>query len=542
MLSALGRTVLRRPIVPTLSVTAAAASLTFARPSFGSRNMSTTPEYDLAVIGGGSGGMAAAKEAAAHGAKVVLFDYVKPSTQGTKWGLGGTCVNVGCVPKKLMHYAANIGHSLHADAAKFGFDFAAQPPSFKWETLVNTVQDHVHKLNFGYRTGLRSAKVKYVNAHASFADANTLTYTVKGAEEKVTAKNILIATGGRPVVPDDVEGARECAITSDDLFSYDKTPGKTLVVGASYIALECAGLLTGLGFETHVAVRSILLRGFDRQCADKIGEIMRVTGTRFRNELPTKMANTDAGRIAVTFASGNNEEFDTVLYATGRYADTKGLALDKAGVEALPDGKFAVNEYEQTNVPSVYAIGDILKGRPELTPVAIKTGELLARRLFAGSDVKMDWNLVPTTVFTPAEYGAVGYSEEDAINVFGAENVETYLWEFTTLEHAAAHREKVEWERENEFDADMPPSCLCKLVTLPKDNNRVVGFHFVGPNAGEITQGYAVAMRAGATKADFDNTVGIHPTDSEAFVTMTVTRSSGLDFVAAGGCGGGKCG
>jgi thioredoxin reductase (NADPH) len=504
--------------------------------------MSTVPEYDLAVIGGGSGGMAAAKEAAAHGAKVVLFDYVKPSTQGTTWGLGGTCVNVGCVPKKLMHYAANIGHTLHHDAEKYGFEFAEKPPQFKWEKLVETVQNHVRKLNFGYRTGLRSAKVTYVNALASFEDEHTIGYTLKGKAEKVSAKNVLIATGGRPAIPADVEGAREFAITSDDLFSLERTPGKTLVVGASYIALECAGLLTGLGFDTHVAVRSVLLRGFDRQCADKIGEMLRVNGTRFHQKLPTKMARGDDGKIAVTFSDGSADAFDTVLYATGRYADTTGLGLEKAGVQALADGKFQVNDREQTNVPHVYAIGDILKGRPELTPVAIKTGELLARRLFAGADKKMNWELIPTTVFTPAEYGAVGYSEEDAVQKFGAEEVETYLWEFTTLEHAAAHREKVEWERADDFDVDFPTSALCKLVTLKNQNEKVVGFHFVGPNAGEVTQGFAVAMRAGATKSDFDETVGIHPTDAEAFVTMAVTRSSGLDFVAAGGCGGGKCG
>ena len=504
--------------------------------------MSTLPEYDLAVIGGGSGGMAAAKEAAALGAKVVLFDYVKPSNQGTTWGLGGTCVNVGCVPKKLMHYAAGIGHQLHHDAEKYGFEFGDKPPTFKWDKLVETVQNHIRKLNFGYKNGLRSAKVQYINSLAAFEDANTLSYTLKGKEERLSAKKVLIATGGRPVIPADVQGATELAITSDDLFSLERAPGKTLVVGASYIALECAGLLTSLGFDTHVAVRSILLRGFDRQCADKIGEMMRLTGTRFHQKLPTKMDKTADGRIGVVFSDGSTDAFDTVLYATGRYADTQKIGLDKAGVTAQADGKFIVNDQEQTNVPSVYAIGDILKGRPELTPVAIKTGELLARRLFGGASAKMDWNLIPTTVFTPVEYGAIGLSEEDAIQTHGAENVETYLWEFTTLEHAAAHREKVKWECADEFDVDMPASCLCKLVTLKNEGERVIGFHFVGPNAGEVTQGFAVAMRAGATKKHFDDTVGIHPTDAEAFVTMAVTRSSGLDFVAAGGCGGGKCG
>lgn len=495
---------------------------------------------DFLVIGGGSGGMAAAKEAAKIGAKVVLFDYVKPSTQGTTWGLGGTCVNVGCVPKKLMHYAAHIGHTVHNDAAKYGWNVGSDF-THNWENLVDTVQNHIHSLNFGYRGGLRSNKVEYINALASFVDANTIQYTLKGQTKTICAKNILIATGGRPSLPEDVPGAREFAITSDDLFSLPTAPGKTLVVGASYIALECAGLLTALGYDTTVAVRSILLRGFDRQCADKIGELMKCTGTKFAQKLPSSITKDDAGKLTVIFSDGSADVFDTVLYATGRYADTKNIGLDKAGVTVEKDGKFDVNEQEQTNIPHIYAIGDILRGKPELTPVAIKTGELLARRVFGVGNALMDWDLVPTTVFTPVEYGAVGLSEEEAEKRFPGD-IETFLFEFTSLEHAAAHREKVESERADEFDADMPPSCLAKLVCLKSQKNRVIGFHFVGPNAGEITQGFGLALRLGATKEDFDNTVGIHPTDAEAFMSLSITRASGESWIASGGCGGGKCG
>jgi len=498
--------------------------------------------YDFAVIGGGSGGMAAAKEAAKHGASVVLFDYVKPSTQGTTWGLGGTCVNVGCVPKKLMHYAAQLCTTLKHDGSTYGLTGMDEhkQPGFDWETLVSSVQNHVRSLNFSYRVGLRSAGVQYINALAAFVDANTISYTLKGQTHQIRAKYILIATGGRPLVPEDVPGARELAITSDDLFSYGKVPGKTLVVGASYIGLECAGLLNGLGFETFVAVRSVLLRGFDRQCAEKVGEMMKCEGVRFLEALPTKLEKVGE-RIQVTFSDGKSDVFDTVLYATGRYADTRLLNLEAAGVKPLSNGKFEVNEYEQTNVPHIFAVGDILKGRPELTPVAIKTGELLARRLFGGSKQKMNWNLVPTTVFTPVEYGTCGVSEEAAIEQYGEDGIEVYLWEYTTLEHAAAHRMKVKWMQTTDYDVDMPPSCLCKLI-VERATDKVIGFHFVGPNAGEVTQGFAVAMRAGATKQDFDDTVGIHPTDAEAFTTMQVTRRSGESWIAAGGCGGGKCG
>lgn len=439
-----------------------------------------------------------------------------------------------------MHYAAHLGHMMHNDAEKYGWNLG-HAVSHNWDNLVETVQNYIRSLNFSYRNGLRSNKVEYINAHGSFVDEHTVEYTIKGVKKTITAEHILIATGGRPQIPTDVPGARENCITSDDLFSLDHSPGKTLVVGASYIALECAGVLNSLGLDTTVAVRSILLRGFDRQCADKIGEIMKCTGTKFVQKLPTSIAKGEDKKLTVTFTDGTTDVFDTVMYATGRYADTRTLNLAKAGVTCEANGKFAVNEREQTNVPHIYAVGDILRDRPELTPVAIKTGELLAQRIFGGSTKLMDWDLVPTTVFTPVEYGAVGLSEEEAMARFG-DDVRTYLFEFTSLEHSAVHREKVPAMRNDEYDVDMPPSCLAKLVCLKSMNERVIGFHFVGPNAGEVTQGFALALRLGATKADFDNTVGIHPTDAESFMGMSITRESGESWIAAGGCGGGKCG
>eukprot|EP00461_Guttulinopsis_vulgaris_P010300 UN10375 len=321
-----------------------------------------------------------------------------------------------------MHYSGLVGAVLHHDAAKFGWKSASGETHYKhdWEQLVETVQNHVHASNFAYRGGLRSAKVEYINALASFKDANTLQYKLKGQDKELVADHILIATGGRPVIPDDVKGAREFAITSDDIFSRDTPPGKTLVVGASYIALECAGFLTELGYDTTVAVRSILLRGFDRDCANKIEQIMRCNGTKFLNKLPKEIQKLDNGKLNVIFADDSTGEYDTVLYATGRYADTRLLGLENAGVTTLENGKFIVNDNEQTNIPNIYAVGDILQGRPELTPVAIRTGELLVRRLFAGKTQKMNWDMIPTTVFTPVEYGCCGLSEEDAIKAYGA--------------------------------------------------------------------------------------------------------------------------
>eukprot|EP00123_Amoebidium_parasiticum_P011692 comp20858_c0_seq1/m.27607 comp20858_c0_seq1/g.27607 ORF comp20858_c0_seq1/g.27607 comp20858_c0_seq1/m.27607 type:complete len:511 (-) comp20858_c0_seq1:243-1775(-) len=506
-----------------------------------------TYDYDLIVVGGGSGGMAAAKEAARLGAKVAMFDYVKPSTQGTTWGLGGTCVNVGCVPKKLMHYAGLLGAGFH-DAKKFGWE-VEEHPNHNWEALVEAVQSHVRSLNWGYKTGLRSAKVEFINALASFVGPHEVEFTLRGQTKRITAAHFIIAVGGRPNIPSDVPGAREYAITSDDIFSLDRSPGKTLCVGASYISLECAGFLKELGLDVTVAIRSIPLRGFDRQCADKIVSLMNEIGVNFHQGfVPKQLEKTPSNKISVSLINPSTgevkvEEYDTVLCATGRAADTSGLNLSAVGtIETTPEGKIIADEYERTAVPHVYAIGDCVKNRPELTPVAIQAGELLARRLFGGSSELMNYRLIPTAVFTPFEYGCIGYSEEDAEAEFGKDNIETYLFEFTTLEIAAAHRQKDRSRWADEFDDAMSPTSLSKIVCVKSENERVVGFHFIGPNAGEITQGYALALQLGATKANFDKVVGIHPTDAESFHSLSVTRASGESWVAAGGCGGGKCG
>lgn len=500
-------------------------------------------EYDLVVIGGGSGGMAAAKKAASYGKRVALFDFVKPSPQGTKWGLGGTCVNVGCIPKKLFHYSGLLGHAFH-DARQLGWKLP-DGPGHDWGALRQTVLMYIKSLNFAYKKGLKANNVKYINAAASFTSKNSVTYNLKGETCSLTAEHVVIATGGRPYLPP-IKGI-EHAITSDDIFQLKTSPGKTLCVGGGYIAVECAGFLKELGLEVSVSVRSMLLRGFDRQCADKIGATMHDLGVRFLyGTTPKELARMDNGQIQVTFARGGDEGdlvevYDTVLYATGREADTKGLALDKAGVVVNAKGKFETQN-EQTNVANIYAVGDVLEGKPELTPVAIQAGELLASRLYGDSKEVMDYELVPTAVFTPYEYGTCGISEEAAEERYGKANIETYLFEFSTLEFSAVHRKKHPSRYADEMDADMTTPCLSKLVCLKTDNERVLGFHFIGPNAGEICQGYALAMHCGVTKKQFDKVVGIHPTDAESFTAMSITRASGESFVAAGGCGGGKCG
>lgn len=274
--------------------------------------------------------------------------------------------------------------------------------------------------------------MNYINGLARFADPHTIEYTEKGKDEvkRVTAAHIVIAVGGRPHVPADVPGAKEHAITSDDIFSLNRRPGKTLCVGASYIALECAGFLTELGYDVTVAARSILLRGFDRQCADKIGALMEDLGTTIMvGYQPTAITKLPSGKLQVVFSdvggSGAQkiEQYDTIFFATGRTPDLAGLNLPAAGVQVAPSGKLPVAD-ECTNVPHIFAVGDVCEGKQELTPVAVRAGELLAKRLFGGATERMDYDLVATTVFTPLEYGTVGLSEEDAVAKYGEDDLE----------------------------------------------------------------------------------------------------------------------
>jgi thioredoxin reductase (NADPH) len=334
--------------------------------------------------------------------------------------------------------------------------------------------------------------VNYINALAKFVDRNTIEYTTKDeGVKRITAANIVISVGGRPLVPSNIPGALEYGITSDDIFYLKKPPGKTLCVGGSYIALENAGFLTELGYDVTVAARSILLRGFDRQCVAKIETTMKDLGTTIMSGFqPTSIVKLSSGKLQVTFMDTLGEGvqkievYDTVLFATGRTPDLKGLDLPAAGVTIAESGKLPVHN-ERTNISNIFAVGDVCDGKQELTPVAVRAGELLAKRLFGNSDVQMDYDNVATTVFTPFEYGNVGLSEEDAIQKYGEEDLEVYMYEFTTLELSAVHRFK---HAKHGDELDMGPSCMSKLVCVKSEGERVVGFHFIGPNAGEVTQ------------------------------------------------------
>lgn len=476
--------------------------------------------YDLVVLGGGSGGLAAAKEAVELGAKVAVLDFVTPTPLGTKWGLGGTCVNVGCIPKKLMHQAALLGESVH-EAVSFGWQLPdPKTITIDWVALKTAVQNHVKSVNWVTRVELRNKKVEYINALGYFKDQHTIAGVMKNGEEKIiTAQNILIAVGGRPRYPN-IPGAVEYGITSDDIFSLEKAPGKTLVVGAGYIGLECAGFLNGMGFDTTIMVRSIILRGFDQQMANIVAEEMAERGVHFVYEAkPKAIEKMEDGRLLVHWVDKNGEVhqdvYDTVLFAIGRRALTQELKPENVGLKLVDEsGKIdAVNE--QTNVPYIYAVGDVLHKKPELTPVAIHAGKLLARRLYGNSTDKMDYANVATTVFSPLEYGCVGLSEEQAIAMHGEEKVEIYHAYYKPTEFFVPQKNV--------------KHCYVKVVALRYDDQRVLGMHFVGPHAGEVIQGFAAAIKSNLTFPILKSTVGIHPTTAEEFTRVFITKRSGMD-------------
>uniref|UniRef100_A0A8C3NEQ1 thioredoxin-disulfide reductase (NADPH) n=1 Tax=Geospiza parvula TaxID=87175 RepID=A0A8C3NEQ1_GEOPR len=456
------------------------------------RALSGKNEYDLLVIGGGSGGLACAKEAAQFGRKVAVLDYVEPSPQGTAWGLGGTCVNVGCIPKKLMHQAALLGSALK-DAQHYGWNIS-QPVHHTWSVMAQGVQNYVKSLNWGHRVQLQEKKVKYFNIKGSFSDPHTVRGVTKAGKE--VSYNIVIATGGRPKYPTQVAGALEYGITSDDIFWLKKSPGKTLVVGASYVSLECAGFLTGIGLDTTVMMRSVPLRGFDQQMASLVTEHMESYGTKFLKRcFPTKVEKLESNRLQVTWKNAGldteeTDSFNTVMWAVGRAPDTKTLNLEAVGVKTNSEtGKIIVDAHEATSVPHIYAVGDITEGRPELTPTAIAAGKLLAQRLFGQSSELMDYDNVYHAYYKPLE--------------------------FTVAERDATQ-------------------CYMKMVCLREREQRILGLHFIGPNAGEVIQGFALGIKCGATYAQMMKTVGIHPTCAEEVTKLHITKRSGLDATVTG--------
>ena len=398
-------------------------------------------------------------------------------------------MNVGCIPKKLMHTSALLGEHI-SDAVYYGWQGAATgaaPGSHSWETMKDRIQDHIKSINFGYRVQLREEKITYLNKLGRFIGPHELECTdAKGKTQVITANKFVIAVGGRPT-PLECPGG-ELAISSDDLFSLATPPGKTCVVGAGYVALECAGFISGLKQgDVTVLVRSVPLRTFDRDVVAKVRAYMVSKGTRIiEGVLPASIVKQPSGKLLVTYTNGESDEFDTVLAAIGRRADTANLGLDAVNIPTNPSNGKIRCVHEQTPAPHVFAIGDVVEGAPELTPSAILAGKLLARRLFAGSNIPMDYRNIATTVFTPLEFGTVGFNEEEAITEFGAENVDVFVSEFLPLE----------WKL---VEHDPSVSCIAKIIVNKLADNKVVGMHIACPNAGEIIQGFAVAVKKGIT-------------------------------------------
>ena len=445
-------------------------------------------DYDLLVIGGGSGGIAAAVRAQSYGARVAVFEDHR---------LGGTCVNVGCVPKKVMWYTASLAHMLD-DAIDYGFD--VQRRGFDWAMLKKSRDDYVARLNAIYAKRLADAGIADIRGSARFIDA----HSVEANGERFTGERVLIATGGAPLVPD-LPGA-ELGITSDGFFELDACPRRVVLVGSGYIAVELGGMLKALGAEVTLLVRkSRLLRHFDEMLSEQLSAAMQADGIEVLTETRVEsVARAADGGLTVRCNGGRSiDGGDVLLWAIGRAPRSSDLAAAAVGVEVADDGRISTDALQNTNVEGIYAIGDVT-GHHELTPVAIAAGRRLADRLFGGfTDRKLDYALIPSVIFTHPTIGTVGMTEAEARDRF-AEDVKVYRTQFTPMYHAfTRHKRKA----------------AMKLVTVGEDE-RIVGCHIFGPGADEMLQGFAVAIRMGASKRDFDDTVAIHPTNAEELVTM----------------------
>ena len=446
-------------------------------------------EYDYIVIGGGSGGIASANRAAMHGAKVILFEGKE---------VGGTCVNVGCVPKKVMWYGAQVAETLHRYAGEYGFDVTLN--KFDFATLKANRQAYIDRIHGSYERGFDSNGVERVYEYAKFVDP----HTVEAAGECYTAPHILIATGGHALYPN-ISGS-EYGITSDGFFELDEVPKRTAVIGGGYIAVEVAGVLNALGSDTHLFVRKDRpLRTFDKDIIDVLVDEMAKSGpTLHTHANATEVVKNADDSLTISFDNGETVTVDCLIWAIGRAANTSGFGLEKTGVELTERGNIYSDAFENTSVPGIYALGDVT-GKLDLTPVAVKAGRQLSERLFNNkADAKLDYTDVATVVFSHPVIGSVGLTEEKAIAKYGAENIKVYKSSFTPMYTALGDNRQ--------------PSTM-KLVTLG-ENEKIIGLHGIGYGVDEMIQGFSVAIKMGATKADFDNTVAIHPTGSEEFVTM----------------------
>lgn len=450
--------------------------------------MSSPDEYDLIAIGGGSGGIATANRAGSYGARVLLIEATDE--------MGGTCVNRGCVPKKVMWYGASLSHALN-DAVAYGFDVSVN--GFSWSELVEKREAYISNINKAYDKYLGQNNVETVTGFASLKDANTVVV----GDKTFTAKRIVIATGGAPNIPD-IPG-KELGVTSDGFFEFTEQPAKVLVLGAGYIAVELAGMMQALGSDVTLAIRhDKFLRGFESLLQDRLMEEMRADGVTIETQFTTAELQSNNGSITAIGESGTKlDGFDAVVFAVGRSPSTQGIGLDAAGVSTDKRGYIPVDKYQETNVPGIFAIGDVT-GQAELTPVAIAAGRRLADRIYDKQQGRhLNYDLIPTVVFSHPPLATVGMTEDEARDVYGDE-VKVYQASFTAMYNA--------------FTEHKPKTAIKLVVTGSEE--RVVGIHMIGLAVDEILQGFAVAMRMGATKRDFDDTIAIHPSSAEELVTL----------------------
>ncbi|MFQ5971516.1 MAG: glutathione-disulfide reductase [Alphaproteobacteria bacterium] len=442
-------------------------------------------DYDLYVIGGGSGGVRAARMSAEYGARVAISE---------ERYLGGTCVNVGCIPKKLLVYGSHFSEDFE-DARWYGWRAGDAPP-FDWRILVANKDREIARLNGVYARVLTTAGVEIHRGRATLVDANTVAL----GDRRVTAEYILVATGGWPSVPD-VPG-KEHVITSNEAFHLGAFPRRAVIVGGGYIAVEFAGIFQGLGAETTLAYRGpLFMRGFDDDVRTHLAAEMRKKGIDLRFETRVAAVEKTTDGLAARLEDGGTLEADLIMYATGRAPNAHGFGLAGLGVELDERGGIVVDDYFRSSVPNIFAIGDVID-RVKLTPVAIAEGMAVAKTLFRHEPMKLDYADIPTAVFSQPNVGTVGLTEASARERHG--DVVVFRSTFRPLKLTLTDRNE---------------ETLMKLV-IERSTDKVLGVHMVGPDAGEIIQGLAVAVKAGATKADFDRTIGIHPTAAEEFVTM----------------------
>lgn len=447
-------------------------------------------DYDLFVVGAGSGGVRASRMAASFGAKVAVAEDRY---------MGGTCVNVGCVPKKLYVYASQFNNSF-ADAKGFGWEH--QGAQFNWTTLRDNKIEEISRLNGIYDNMLSNAGVEVINGRASLVDANTV--SVNGKTH--TAERILIATGGWPFVPD-IEG-KEFVLHSNQIFDLEQFPKRIVIVGGGYIATEFASIFNGLGAETIQLYRKDkILRGFDEDIREFTSQSIIQAGVDLRTNTDIKsISKNNDGSLTAILNNRDSITADIIFYATGRKPNLQGLGLENAGVLLNENGTIKVNEKFQTNIDSIFALGDVIGGM-ELTPVALEEGMAFAKHFYNNEAFAIDYNNIATAVFCQPNIGTCGMTETQAQENY--DNIDVYESNFRAMKHTIGGRQE---------------RTYMKLI-VDNASDKVVGVHMVGEDAGEIVQGLAIAMKAGATKAHFDQTIGIHPTAAEEFVTMRTKRT-----------------